>query len=160
MGSSRLTYREAGIRETKKVIDLCETWWYDSAWYKNTGMKFESTQDYWYGMFQLGVMIATVGEDENGDVKASYVGCKQPYMFNHSYMTASEVVWCIDKDYRTGQNLVNLLQSVEDLMKKHEVNIYNLNIPVDDNKDKLANSLVKRGFFKQDLSLFKEINNG
>jgi SOS response regulatory protein OraA/RecX len=75
-------------------------------------------------------------------------------------MTASEVVWCIDKDYRTGQNLVNLLNSVEELMKKHEVNIYNLNIPVDDNKDKLANSLVKRGFFKQDLSLFKEINNG
>jgi SOS response regulatory protein OraA/RecX len=42
-------------------------------------------------------------------------------------------------------------------MKKHEVNIYNLNIPVDENKDKLANSLVRRGFFKQDLSLFKEI---
>jgi hypothetical protein len=162
MGSSRrsLTFREAGIRDTKKVIQLCETWWYDSAWFKKTQMPFESTPEYWYALFQAGVIIATVGEDENGDVKAAYVAVKQPYMFNHSYNTASEVVWCLDKEYRTGPNLVNLLQSIEDVCKKHEIHIYNLNIPVDENKEKLADSLVKRGFFKQDLSLFKEMNNG
>lgn len=161
MGTSRqLTYREGGIRDTKKVIELCETWWHESAWFKNTQMPFESKPEYWYALFQAGVMIGTVGENEEGEVKAAYVAVKQPYMFNHAYNTASEVVWCIDADYRNGPNLVNLLKAIEDVCKKHEINIYNLNLPVQEDTVKLSGNLEKRGFFKQDLSLFKEIKNG
>lgn len=161
MGTSRLlTYREGNIRDTKKVIELCESWWYDSAWFKNTGMKFESTPEYWYSMFQMGVMFGCIGENENNEVKACYVAMKQPYMFNHSYTVASEVVWCIDEEYRNGPNMVKLLSAIDSVCQKNDINIYNLNLPVEDNKEKLADSLVKRGFFKQDLSLFKEMNNG
>lgn len=161
MGTSRLlTFREGGIRDTKKVIELCETWWYDSAWFKNTGMKFESSPEYWYSLFQVSGVISSIGENENNEVKACYVAVKQPYMFNHAYSVASEVVWCLDEEYRNGPNLVKLLTSIDDVCKKNEINIYNLNLPVQENKEKLADSLVKRGFFKQDLSLFKEISNG
>lgn len=160
MGTSRLKFRPGGIRDTKKVIELCETWWYDSAWYKNTKMKFESTPEYWYSMFQMGVIIACIGENEAGEVKAAYVAMKQPYLFNHDYISASEVVWCIDEEYRTGKNLANLLFEIEKLCENEGVHIYNLNLPIEDNKEKLADSLVKRGFFRQDLSLFKEIEHG
>tara|TARA_R100001463_G_scaffold3271_3_gene13468 strand:- start:62 stop:544 length:483 start_codon:yes stop_codon:yes gene_type:complete len=160
VGTSRLKFRTGSVRDTKKVIELCDTWWYESAWYKNTKMKFTTTPEYWYGLFQMGSIVLCVGENEAGEMKAAYVGMKQPYLFNHDYTTATEVVWCIDEEYRTGENLVTLLSEIEKLLKNEGVHMYNLNLPVEDKKEKLADSLVKRGFFRQDLSLFKEIEHG
>jgi hypothetical protein len=160
VGTTKLKFRKGSIRDTKKVIELCDTWWYDSAWYKNTKMKFATTPEYWYGLFQMGTIILCVGENEAGEMKACYVGMKQPYLFNHDYITSTEVVWCIAEEYRTGANLVVLLSEIDKLCKEEGIHFYNLNLPVQEKKEKLADSLVRRGFFTQDLSLFKEIENG
>ena len=97
MGTSRrLTYADFCVADTKPVIELCATWWEDSAWFKNTGMKFETRPEYWYSLFQQGVMTGTVGRNSQGEVKSCYVAIKQPYLINENYTVATEIVWCID----------------------------------------------------------------
>lgn len=152
-----ITYADLCVADTKPVLELCASWWEESAWFKNTGMKFDSDPNYWYGLFQAGVMVGTVGRNANGRAVSAYVAVKQPYQFNQNVTLATEVVWCLDKEYRTGRNLLTLFNKIEDVLARCDVDIYHLNVPIQEGHERLTQRLEKRGFFKQDLSLFKEI---
>lgn len=156
--NTTLTYEKLCVRDTKDVIELCMTWWYQSKFFENTNMPFESTQEYWWNLFQLGVMMGTVGRNEDKELKSCYVAMKQPYMFNHSYIMASEIVWCIDKEYRSGRNLIQLLNEIEDCNQNNNTSFYSLNLPVLEDTERLVSKLESRSFFKQDMSMIKETN--
>lgn len=157
MGRRRLTYTDLCVADTPIVLDLCATWWKDSAWYLNTGMEFKSDPNYWYSLFAQGVMIGCVGRDDDNIARSCYVAVKQQYLFNQDYITASEVVWCLDEEHRTGRNLLELMSKIEDVLKRTGVDIYNLNLPVQEGHDRLNSKMKRMGFFDQDISMFKEI---
>jgi hypothetical protein len=123
-------------------------------------MLFRSEPKWWDGMFDSGMMMGCVGRNEDKKLVACWVAMKLPYQFNHSYLMASEIVWCLDKDYRGGKNLLQLLNEIDSTAKENKVHYYNLNLPLEEHNERLADKLVTRGFFKQDLSLFKETTNG
>lgn len=154
--NTTLTYDKLSVRDTTDVIELCRTWWYDSKFFENTGMPFETSQEYWWNLFQSGTMMGTVGRNEDKELKSCYVALKQPYMFNHSYTMASEVVWCIDKEYRSGRNLIQLLNEIEECNKDEQTSFYGLNLPILEDTERLVTKLESRGFFKQDMSMIKE----
>lgn len=153
----KLTYETLGVRDTKEVIALCETWWSDAKFYENTGMKFDTKEVYWWNLFQAGVMMGTVGRNEDGEMKSCYIAMKQPYMFNHSYNSANEIVWCIDTEYRTGRNLIQLLNKIDECNNENNTAFYNLNLPVLEDNDRLVSKLESKGFFKQDLCMIKQM---
>lgn len=154
----KLKYEKLGVRDSKEVIELCRTWWYDAKFFEKTGMPFDTKEQYWWGMFQQGVMMGTVGRNEDGELKSCYVAMKQPYMFNHSYKNATEIVWCIDKEYRSGRNLIQLLNEIEACNKSEQTTFYNLNLPVLEENDRLISKLESKKFFKQDMSMIKQTN--
>jgi hypothetical protein len=156
--NTKLTYETLGVRNTQEVIDLCETWWYDAKFYENTQMEFKSEPVYWWNMFQLGEVLAVGGRNEDGELKSCYVATVSPYMFNHKVRNASEIVWCIDEQYRSGRNLIQLLNEIEKLLADNNVSQYNLNLPQLEDNERLVTKLQKRGFFIQDVSLIKEIS--
>lgn len=155
---TKLTYSQLGVRDTQEVIDLCETWWYDAKFYENTKMEFKSEPVYWWNLFQQGEVLSVGGRNEEGKIKSCYVATISPFMFNTSYRNASEIVWCIDEEYRTGRNLIQLLNEIEALLTENKVATYNLNLPQLENNDRLVKKLKSRGFFIQDVSLIKEIS--
>lgn len=154
----KLTYEKFCVRDVKEVIELCDTWWYDSKFFENTGMPFETSQEYWWNLFQSGTMMGTVGRNEDKELKSCYVAMKQPYMFNHSYIMGSEVVWCIHKEYRSGRNLIQLLNEIESCNEYEQTAFYNLNLPVLEDTERLVTKLESRNFFKQDMSMIKKTN--
>lgn len=160
MGTRRLmklTYERLNVRHTREVIALCNTWWYDSAFFENTEMAFISKEVYWWNLFQAGMMMGVVGRNDEGEIKSCYVATRNSYMFNNNYAMANEVVWCIDKEYRSGRNLIQLLNEIEECVKLNECKIYNLNLPLLENNDRLISKLEDRGFFKQDISMMKMV---
>lgn len=156
--STTLTYKKLCVRDTKDVIELCRTWWYQTKFFENTDMQFETQEVYWWNLFQSGVMMGTVGRNENKELKSCYVAMKQPYMFNHSFHSASEIVWCIDTEYRTGRNLIQLLNEIEACNEYEQTAFYNLNLPVLEDTERLVTKLESRAFFKQDMSMIKQTN--
>lgn len=160
MGTSSIKYEPLVREHTNEVLALCESWWYEANWFKNTKMLFRSEPAWWDAMFDSGMMMGCVGRDAEDKLVGCWVAMKMPYQFNHSYLVASEIVWCLDKDYRNGKNLLQLLKEIESTARDNQVHYYNLNLPVEESSERLANKLVTRGFFKQDLSLFKETFNG
>lgn len=155
--NTKLTYEKLGVRNTQEVINLCETWWYDAKFYENTQMEFKSEPVYWWNLFQVAEVLAVGGRNEDGELKSVYVATVSPFMFNHKVRNASEIVWCIDEEYRTGRNLIQLLNEIETLLTDNTVTTYNLNLPVLEEHDRLVDKLKSRGFFVQDVSLIKEI---
>jgi len=153
-----LTYTNFGVRDIKVMIALCESWWYEADFYKNTGMEFATDEQYWWNLFQAGVMTGRLGRNEKGELKACYAAMIHPYMFNQQYKMSSEIVWCIDEEYRSGSNLLQLLSEIEQCNKDNETDIYNLNVPVFNDNDRLISKLQKHGFFKQDTSMLKMTN--
>ena len=121
-------------------------------------MEFKSEPVYWWNMFQLGEVLAVGGRNEDGELKSCYVATVSPYMFNHKVRNASEIVWCIDEQYRSGRNLIQLLNEIEKLLADNNVSQYNLNLPQLEDNERLVTKLQKRGFFIQDVSLIKEIS--
>lgn len=154
-----LSYSNVGVRDTKDVIALGDSWWYDSDFFKNTNMTMKPSEEQWWHLFQSGVMMGRVGRNSDGDLKSCYVAMTQPYMFNTSYKMAAEILWCIDKEYRTGRNLLELLEQIEQCNLDNETMLYNLSVPVFKDNDRLVAKLQKYGFFKQDISMIKMTNN-
>ena len=157
--SKKLVYTEAGVRDTREVIELCDTWWYDTSYYENTEIPFATKEEAWWKLFQLNTIIATVGRNEEGKIKSCYVASVGPYIYNDSIKDATEMVWCIDKEYRSGRNLIQLLENIEKLCRKHEVNTYSLSVP-DEGHERLIEKLKMKDFFVQDVRLIKEISYG
>ena len=154
----KLTYSDFCVRDVKGVISLCNSWWYDSEFFKNTKMPFQTREKYWWDLFLQGVMMGRVGKDEKDEIRACYVAMKQPYMFNETYIMGSEVVWCIHKEYRDGRTLIQLLNEIEECNKNNNTAFYNLNLPVLEDNDRLILKLEEKGFLKQDISMSKKTN--
>ncbi len=156
----RLTYENLGIRNTKEVIDLCDTWWEDTAFYSHSKIPFETKQETWWGLFQRTEIIAVGGRNKDGELKSCYVATVAPFIYNESIRDASELVWCIDKDYRSGRNLIQLLGHIEKICTENKVNTYSLSLPLEEGHDRLVEKLKDRDFFVQDIRLVKEISYG
>lgn len=144
------------------VIDLCATWWNDSAFYKNTGMPFEVDREQFEQFYLSGMLVAVVGKEEiTGKIVSCYIGVKSPYYFNKNYLMCNEVVWCLHKDYRKGREVFNLIKAIEMAMKGNRINIYNLCLPILEGKETLEKYMIKKlGFFTQDSTLMKEVIYG
>lgn len=141
-----------------EIVSMCRKWWYDSSFYKNTGMKFEPDYDLFRGMSDSNTLFIIKGCLPNGEMVACYVAAISPYMFNTKYTMASEIVWSIDERYRKGREVFRLLTAIETGLKNSGISMYNLNLPIEEGKRSLSDYLVKKkGFFTQDISIIKEI---
>jgi hypothetical protein len=157
--STKLKYTDLCVRDTREVIELCDTWWYDTSYYEHTEIPFATKEEAWWRLFQMGVMIGTVGRNEDGQIKSCYVASVGAYIYNDSIKDATEMVWCIDKEYRSGRNLIQLLGNIEKICRDHEVNTYSLSVP-DEGHERLIDKLKMKDFFVQDVRLIKEISYG
>jgi hypothetical protein len=160
MGSRimKLTYENLGIENTKEVIELCDSWWVDTSFYSHTKIPFKTKEETWYELFKYAQVIATGGRNEDGQLKSCYVAVISPFIYNGSIKDASELVWCIDKEYRSGRNLIQLLGHIEKICTENKVNTYSLSLPLEENHDRLIEKLKTKDFFVQDVRLVKEIS--
>ena len=156
-----IEYSLGSIDDMEEVIDLCASWWYDSAFYENTGMEFKIDRGLYEQLSEMESLFSVIGRNEHGKVVACYVSAIAPYMFNPEWLSSSEVVWCIDKKYRKAGEVLNLLAAIEAGLTQAGVRIFNLNFPVHEGRERLAKKLEdKLGYFVQDLSIMKEIKYG
>ena len=149
-------------KDAEDIIHLCSTWWEDSAFYKNTNMPFKVDRSQFKAMSDTGQILAITGRKEDtGELIACYVGSITPYYFNPDYLMASEIVWCIHKDYRKGREMFNLLKAIELGMKTRKVNMYTLCIPILEGKEMIEKYMTRKlDFFVQDSVLMKEVKYG
>ena len=155
---SKLNYTYGTIDDMEEVIALCGKWWKDSSFYKNTEMEFLPDKGLFQGLDDQDSLFVIKGVNTLGEIKACYVASISPYHFNPGYTMATEIVWCLDEDYRKGREVFQLVTNIELGLKSSGIDIYYLNLPVEEGKEVLGDYLVKKkGFFKQDLCLMKEI---
>ena len=158
---SKITYSYGKPEDFEDIVRLCGTWWYDSSFYKETGMEYRPDLQSFYNQYEANKLLTVVGRDSLGTVVAAYVASIDQYLFNMEYTMASEIVWCLHKDYREGREVFGLLDAIDLANTSSGINMYNLNLPIQEGKAKLAEYLVrKRGFFTQDMCVMKEIKYG
>ena len=158
---SNLRYGYGSIDDMDEIIALANTWWKDASFYKETHMEFKPDQDLFRDLYKAGVLFIVVGRAEDDSIKACYISIISNYTFNSSYKYSAEVVWCIHEDYRKGREVLRLIASIEQGLTSSGVDLFDLNLPVQENTSSLASYLTKKkGFFQQDLSIFKEIKHG
>ena len=154
----KLIYEDLCVDHTKEVIELCDSWWKDTSFYSHTKIPFKTKEETWFGLFDAGIMMGTVGRNKDGKMKSCYVAVVSPFIYNDSIRDAAEIVWCIDKEYRSGRNLIQLLGHIEKIGKEHKIKTYSLSLPIEENHDRLIEKLKTKDFFVQDVRLVKEIS--
>lgn len=153
-----ITYSNGKQEDINKVVDLCSTWWEDSSFYKNTKMVYNPDIPLFNQLWRQNLLFFIVGKNESEEVVSCYVSVISPHLFNPSYTMASEIVWCLREDYRKGKEVFKLINKAEEGLKERGVDIYNLNLPIPEDKQSLAEYLTtKKGFFLQDFNMMKEI---
>jgi hypothetical protein len=144
------------------IVELCGTWWYDSSFYKESGMDYNVDREQFKAMSDLGMLMMVLGrEEDTGKLVTCYMGVVMPYYFNNGHMMANEVVWCVHPEYRKTGEAQRLLDNIELAMKECNIDMYSLCIPMREGRDKLEEHLIKdRGFFPQDKVLMRSLRNG
>jgi len=160
---SNIVYDYGSIDDYSDVVTLCKTWWEDSSFYKNTGMEFIPDYNQFKSLDDDNSLFVITGRVK-GKLVACYVAVISPYIFNSSVMMASEVVWCLDKEYQKGREVFGLLNAIETGLTNSNIDMFNLNLPVEEGKKSLAEYLTrKKNYWKQDISIMKNLedsNNG
>lgn len=160
MGTTRLmklTYEKLDMKNAEEVIVLMKThWWYESTFYEKTQIEFKSEPRHWQAIFNQVNMIAVGGRNEEGELKSCYCSIVSPYMFNPDINSAACIGWYIDKDYRSPETIVQLLNEIDILCTENNVDIYSLSLP-DGKHDRLIERLQTKDYFVQDINLIKVI---
>lgn len=141
-----ITYSQIDFeKDYEGVVKLCGSWWEDSLFFKLYGIKYSLNKELFEGIFKAGIILALIGKDK-GKIVSCYVGVKHPYQFNARVLTATEIVWCLDKEYRTFKNLVGLLNAIEKLMVANNINLYFLAASQESKYAALEALLIRRKF--------------
>jgi hypothetical protein len=144
-------YRGEFETDMSDVIALCSRWWGDSLFHRSYGVDYNVHVDFFRQLHKSGHLIYTVGRDDNtGQAIACYVGIKVPYMFNPGIVSASEVVWCVDKGHRSYRHLIRLLDAIDRLMDESGVDLWGLAVSNVDLYDSLGVVLAHRGYVFMD----------
>ena len=131
-------------KDFEDVIELCGTWWKDSLFYKLYGIEY-SVDKQWFNTLKNYGLIYICGR--KGDKLVScYVGIKSPYMFNPKVMTSNEIVWCIRKENRCYKELISLMEAIDDLMKKNNIELWNLAVSNENIYESTGNFLERRKY--------------
>lgn len=125
---------------------MCSEWWKDSKFYKEYGVEYSISKDFFNLLRSQNALIYTVGRDENNEIISCYVGVKQPYLFNNKIMSAHEIVWCVKKEYRNFRTLVGLVDAIEKLMEDEKILIWNLNVSNELKYNNIGRYLEKRNY--------------
>jgi len=142
-----------------EIVSLCGTWWKDSLFYKLYGIDYKVDKEVFLSLEKSGILILLVGREE-GKMIACYAGIKHPYVFNPTVVTASEIVWCLDKEHRTFRNLMGLFSAIDDVMKKNNVVLYFLAVSQEGKYEALEKILERKGLDRMDAVYSKLLNGG
>ena len=143
------------VKDRDEIEELCGTWWEDSLFYKLYGIKYKVDMNLFETMNKSGALIYTVGRDVHGKLISCYVGIKSPYIFNTEIITASEIVWCIRKEYRNFKNLVSLIKAIQTLMEEENIFQWNLNVSNEKKYDSTGSFLESKKYAFMDKCFTK-----
>jgi len=149
-----IKYSKGTIKDYDKIVELGETWWEDSLFYKLYGIEFKPSRAIFEELDKLGALFVILGKVDDRLISC-YVGAKSPYPFNPSIMTVVEFVWCIHKDYRTFKNLMGLLKEIDRVMLEEHVNFYSLAVSEEERYDSLAKIMSREKFNKMETEYSK-----
>lgn len=141
-------------KDYEEVTKLCSRWWPESLFYKTYGIKYELDKKVFDYLNNLGILMVLLGKDE-GKIVSCYIGLKHPYLFNPSIYTATEIVWCIDKNYRSFRNMLQLIKEIENLMKLNNIDLYFIALSGEEKYRKLGKVLTKHNFIEMDIAYSK-----
>lgn len=133
-------------QDMEDVVDLCSKWWDESLFCQTYGVPYRVHKYFFRAVRQSGALIYTIGRDDSGIAKACYVGIKMPYMFNPAILSASEIVWCVDRGVRSFQVLKNLLKEIDILMVEHNVKLWGLAVSNSPQFNALDRVLQRSGY--------------
>ena len=153
----KLTYEKLDMKNAEEVIVLWKSWWYESDFYEKSQIEFRSEPEHWGALFNQVNMMAVGGRNDEGILKAIYLSVASPYIFNPYINSAACICWYIDKEYRCGETIIQLLYEIDKLVKKNNVDIYSLSLP-DGKHERLVERLQTKDFFIQDINLIKVVN--
>lgn len=133
-------------KDMNDVIQLCETWWKDSLFFKNYGIPYKVYGDLFFRLKDAGVLIYTCGRNEKEELVSCYVGTKAPYMFNADVLSATEIVWCVRKEDRNYKNLIRLTAAIENLMSDEQILLWNLTVSNEEKYQGTEKFLKRQGY--------------
>ena len=131
-------------KDFKDVIELCSTWWEESLFYKLYGIQYSVDKD-WFRTIKNYGLIYTCGRQKE-KIISCYVGIKSPYMFNPNVMTSNEIVWCVRRENRSYRELIDLMIAIDDLMRKNNIELWNLAVSNEQIYDSTGNFLEKKKY--------------
>lgn len=150
-----MTFKTADFEtDLKTMIDVCGKWWKDSLFFKSYAIEYNVNVELFRSLFLSGVFIYSIGYQDDKAISV-YAGVKTPYMFNSSIMVLTEVVWCVDKDYRSYKNVLELLKQVDLLAEQNEIDIYSLAVSNTEQFEPLKRLLPRRGYILMDNMFIK-----
>ncbi len=153
----KLVYEKLDLKSTEEVIELWKGWWYESDFYEKSQIEFRSDASHWEQIFNSGTMLAVGGRNEDGELKSIYLSLVGPYIFNPYINCATCIGWYVDKEYRDCENITQLLNEIEKLVKENNNDIYSLSLP-DGRHERLIKRLKANDYFVQDINLIKVID--
>jgi len=139
-----------------EVIAQCATWWDDSKFYKDSGIEYNISKEFFKSVEAS--LLGIMGRDKDGKLGAFYLGSVQPFMFNHEISQCSEIVWNIHDDLQGGQVLSELLISVDAFMRINNIDIWSVSLPNEDRYIRTGKTLKKYNYQLQDLQYMRYNN--
>lgn len=129
-----------------ECADMCGGWWYGSHFYEKTGMEYAPNREMFDLAEKSNSLLLMVGRDSEDRIGSMYYGFITPYLFNPSYLTASEVVWHISPRVQSAKTLIQFLKELRKYMDRKKVSLYSLAVPA----NMSGEMLTRYGFIPQD----------
>ncbi len=153
---SKVQYEVVGMSHYDEIAALCKKWWYTSKFYKDHKMEYVPDKDTFQKLYEQGVLFALIGKID-GKAVTCFIGVIHPYLFNPSWKTCTELVWCIHPEYQKKGYIVGLLKAIDQSMEALEVNLYNLVLQADPLYESLGDKLQSKYDFVLTDKVFTKV---
>lgn len=143
-----------------KIEALCESWHEDRKYVKEFGIKYNPDRAYFNVLNRSGNLVVVCIFD-NDLLVGTYLGFSGRCMQDKDITMVHPLLWCIRKEYRTGELLVKFLSFLDRLMEKNGIMQYSLCLDATSEYERLGEYLVSssnpRPFKKIETYYYRDI---